>query len=147
MKIRIFLSFLIISLAGIPVFAAGPETGLWEVHSIGMPEPVYMQFRDDGYITSPEFKVPEKIPYNSRKKTFVFPELGLLRYTLKGDKMEIFFADITDDHPFVRSFVSAFDSGYNNEVEERFISEFQAAMIEVLGNTPFMIGYRVEPEG
>ncbi len=146
-KIRIILIVLIISLSGGICFAAGPEIGIWEIQSVGVPEPVYLEFHENGYISSPDFAVQQRIPYDPQSRTFIFPELGLVRYTVERDKMEVFFAEIGEEHPFIRSFVAAFDTGSQNEVEERFIAEFQAAMIEIFTTTPFMVGYRAAPEG
>lgn len=119
------------------------EIGLWELQSIGLTETVILNFQENGMITAPQDELPSPIPYDPNTRKFIFPDLGLVRYSVNRGRMEVYFTDIDETHPFLISFLAAFDSGYSNEVEEQFVKKFTAAMIEILQATPFMAGYRV----
>ena len=125
-------------------FTENSALGVWEFQSIGVPEPMLLEFEQGEIISQPDYPQARDIPYNPQEQNFLFPELGMVSYTVQGDKMEVFFTEIDEDHPFLQSFMQAFESGFSNEVEERFISSVEDALVEVFLNTPFMIGYKVE---
>jgi hypothetical protein len=142
-KSLILILFLLIPLS---LIAEESEIGLWELQSIGLTETVILNFQENGMITTPQDQTQSPIPYDPNTRKFIFPDLGLVRYSVTRGRIEVFFTNIDETHPFLISFLSAFDSGYSNEVEEQFIKKFTEAMIEILQTTPFMAGYRVTRE-
>ncbi|MFP4384866.1 MAG: hypothetical protein ACLFST_15700 [Spirochaetia bacterium] len=145
--IKKYSLILIIFLVVVPLLSAEEsEIGLWELQSIGLTETVILNFQKNGTITTPQDRTQSPIPYDPNTQKFILPDLGLVRYSVSQGRMEVFLSNIDETHPFLISFLSAFDSGYFNEVEDQFIKKFTEAMIEIFQTTPFMAGDRVTRE-
>lgn len=140
MKTALIILIAVVPIAGIA--AQESVVGEWNIESVGVDETIILSFNEDGTITSPEFSEEEALEYDMESQTFFFPELGELRYTVLHNKLQIFFNNVDEHHPFIQQFVLSFGNEFNNEVEQQFVKEFQKALIQVFKKTPFMIGYR-----
>ena len=125
------------------VTAQNPIVGEWRIESVGVAEPLLLEFDEGGMITSAEFSEEESLQYDAEAQTFMFPELGQVKYTVENNKLQIYFDNVDESHPFVRQFIMGFGGEFQNEVEKQFVEEFQKALIQVLKTTPFMVGYRI----
>jgi hypothetical protein len=146
------IPFLILFCIALASLSANPFLGIWKVEAIGVPEPLFMEFRDDGtYLARESMKAePELLEYqlDENSRIIRFETKGQMvssRFRFDGrNRFEVLLPDFLTEMLVRELDLEMEDEAEINSVTLDFIINLSEGVRELASRQVFMRGQRVQ---